>query len=100
MTHSGNNNWCGEHEQTISKDDEERGIAFCSNALVWDMLEGKEQESKNRNSYLQWVFKSTASHFHALFTKGKVNRNIYWTHFPGNVCRGLLRKIWQTDLQR
>jgi len=32
----------GEHEQTISKDDEERGVTFCSNALVLYMLEGKE----------------------------------------------------------
>lgn len=42
MTHSGNNKCYGEHEQIISKDDEERGVTFCFNALVWEMLEGKE----------------------------------------------------------
>ena len=48
MTHSGNNKWYGEDEQTISKDDEEKGVIFCCSALVWDMLEGKEQESEKQ----------------------------------------------------
>jgi hypothetical protein len=42
MTHSGNSKWYGEQEQTISKDNEERGVTFCCNALAWFTLEGKE----------------------------------------------------------
>jgi len=32
-------------------------------------LKGKNRKVKNRNSYLQWNFKSIASHLQALFTK-------------------------------
>jgi hypothetical protein len=42
MTHSGNNKWYGEHEQTTSTDDEERGVIFWSDVLFWVKLEGKE----------------------------------------------------------
>jgi len=94
MPHSGNNKWYSKNEPTISQDDEERGVTFCCNVHVWDMLEGKEQECKNRKSYLQWNFKSIASYLHALFTKVKVKGSLHWTHFPGNLCRGLLRKVW------
>jgi hypothetical protein len=48
MTHSGNNNWYGEHEQTISKDDEDKGVTLCCNALVSDMFEGKEYDIKKQ----------------------------------------------------
>jgi hypothetical protein len=51
MTHYGNNKWYGEHGQTISKDDKERVVTICCKALVWNILEGKEWESKSRNSY-------------------------------------------------
>jgi hypothetical protein len=91
MTHSGNNKWYGEHEQSTSTVDKKRGVIFCSNVLFGDKLKGKELESSSRNSYWQWDCKSIVSHLHTLFTKGKVNINLYCTHFPGNVCRGLLK---------
>jgi hypothetical protein len=81
--------------QKIRRKEESHSVVM---VLFRICLKGKDRKVKNRNSYLKWDFKQITSHLHALFTKGKVKRNLYWTNFPGNLCRGLLRKVWQTDL--